>query len=236
MQQPARSPSRCYDLFLAHASADKARAEALYDLLAPRCATFLASRCLELGDDWDLSIARAQRTALVTVVLVSRATEGAYYEREEVAAAIAMARRPEQEHRVVPVWLDGEPGDVVPYGLRLKHGLSGAADAVAEALVRLVARLREPRWRALGWRDLPDVDVALCAVFPDVNTGRELATALEAAGLPSPQQAPDARVGWTPLLSDAQTGHAGGIEAVLAIAAALRPGRAEWASFAAGRA
>jgi hypothetical protein len=48
------------------------------------------------------------------------ATESAFYQREEVAAAIELARR--ESHRVVPVFVDGPPStDDVPYGLRRIH-------------------------------------------------------------------------------------------------------------------
>jgi hypothetical protein len=56
--------------------------------------------------------------------MVSKNTEGAYYQREEVAAAIAMARK--DKHRVVPIFIHpaSPASQDVPYGLRLKNGLS----------------------------------------------------------------------------------------------------------------
>ena len=138
-----------FDFFIAHAGADREQAEALYDLLAPRCRVFFDSRCLLLGDDWDSALAQAQRDSAVTVVLISSHTEKAYYQREEIAAAIAMARLDSERHRVVPVYLDpaAETGTEVPYGLRLKHGLfvstSGHLSGVAESLLDLLRRLQE---------------------------------------------------------------------------------------------
>lgn len=122
-----------WDLFLAHSSADAEAAEQLYSCLIQRTwqpiRVFLDSRSLKLGDDWDLALAEAQQKSRVTVVLVSAQTQSAYYEREEVAAAIAMAREAGSRHRVVPLFL-GEVGrqTTIPYGLRLKHGLT-IADA-----------------------------------------------------------------------------------------------------------
>lgn len=137
-----------WDLFIAHASADKAVAEELYDLLTSRCRVFLDSKCIELGDDWDTTIAQAQRESLVTVVLVSERTEAAYYQREEIAAAIDMARENKEKHRVVPVYLDGwseEAKTHIPYGLRPKHGIAlpktGDLPALADRLWGLVTRL-----------------------------------------------------------------------------------------------
>lgn len=132
-------------------------AERLYDLMAG-ARVFLDSRCLELGDDWDTSLADAQRTSRVTVVLVSSNTEKAYYEREEVAAAIALARDEGEAHRVVPVYLDSSLDSSeasrqrVPYGLRLKHGLhlsdeltlSDAANQLLSLLHRLRAATGSP--------------------------------------------------------------------------------------------
>lgn len=150
-----------WDIFLAHAGADASVAEELYELLKP-CKVFLDSRSLLLGDDWDRELALAQRRSLVTVVLVSAHTDTAYYQREEVAAAIDMARADSTRHRVVPVYLEGVSagGHEVPYGLRLKHGVSlpdsGGLAGVAQRLIELVGRLQswdrqivEPQRRAL---------------------------------------------------------------------------------------
>ena len=94
-----------------------------------------------LGDDWDTEIATAQRNSLITVVLISRNTSHGYYAREEIAAAVAMARQNAARHRVVPVFLESdiEADSSVPYGLRLKHGLTLSAGLtmrdISEALL-----------------------------------------------------------------------------------------------------
>src|SRR5215216_2638852 len=114
-----------WDFFIAHAGADKATAEEVFDYLESHSRVFLDSRRVILGDDWDTELAAAQQKSLVTVVLISSKTEAAYYQREEIAAAIALAREDRKKHRVVPVFLDSEKGDnKIPYGLRLKHGLT----------------------------------------------------------------------------------------------------------------
>jgi HAD superfamily phosphoserine phosphatase-like hydrolase len=82
-------------------------------------------------------------------VLVSSNTEAAYYERAEIAAAIGLARKAADRHRVVPVYLDAgaATGDGVPYGLELKHGLRLADDLsledAAARLLDLLSRLRK---------------------------------------------------------------------------------------------
>jgi hypothetical protein len=136
-----------WDLFLAHAGADKEAAETLYDLLAERAKVFLDSRCLTYGDDWDEVLSIAQSSSLITVVLISSNTDRAYYQREEIASAIQMAREDKSKHRVVPVYLDEMNSETyVPYGLRLKHGIStpnvGGLEGVAEELSKLLRKLR----------------------------------------------------------------------------------------------
>src|SRR4051794_4138642 len=114
-----------WDLFLAHAGPDEAIAENLYDLVCHDARAYLDSRSLILGDDWDRKLPQAQRDSRVTVVLISLKTEKAHYQREEIAHAIDMARKDETTHRVVPLYIDTEdPNLDVPYGLRVKHGLS----------------------------------------------------------------------------------------------------------------
>jgi hypothetical protein len=160
----ASSPATAYDwdLFLAHADADLSVAEELYELLQP-CKVFLDRRSVVLGDDWDRELALAQRRSLITVVLVSPHTDTAYYEREEIARAIDMARADKTSHRVVPVYLErpSPDGNEIPYGLRIKHGVSlpdsGGLRGAARRLIDLVARLKnwehqvvEPQRQALG--------------------------------------------------------------------------------------
>ena len=115
---------REWDVFIAHAGADIKVAERLYDSLFTQLRTFLDSRCLLPGDDWDTALASAQRRSAITVVLLSSVINSAYYAREEIAAAISFARDPANEHRLIPVVIGSEAySAAVPYGLRLKHRL-----------------------------------------------------------------------------------------------------------------
>jgi hypothetical protein len=135
-----------YVYFLAHAGADTQRAEELRDLLEPGVRTFLDARELDPGDSWDIELPKYQRRSLATVALLSDKTEPAYYLREEIATAIAYERDDLRVHRLIPVWLDGLPGDPadVPYGVRGKHaldaarlGMTGVAEALAEMALKL---------------------------------------------------------------------------------------------------
>ncbi len=143
------TPAWQWDFFIAYPKKDPAPAGELYELLAGASRVFLDARCLELGDNWDQALPAAQRASAVSVVLISANTDNAYYQREEIAAAIDLARQPGSAHRVVPLYLEAaaEAAPEVPYGLRLKHGLRlsddfSMADA-AERLLALAARLRE---------------------------------------------------------------------------------------------
>jgi len=113
-----------WDFFISHAGADIAAARELYDVLNPRARTFLDEKCLLLGDDWDTRLAAEQRRSAVTLVLTSSRSEAAYYQRDEVAAAISLSRENPERHRVVPVYLDSEAENAAPFGLRIKHGIS----------------------------------------------------------------------------------------------------------------
>ncbi|GEO08021.1 toll/interleukin-1 receptor domain-containing protein [Segetibacter aerophilus] len=137
-----------WHFFIAHASADAAVAESLRALLAPHCKVFLDNYCLLLGDSWEEELPAAQRNSLITVVLVSSNTGKAYYQNEEIAGAIDMAREDKDKHRVVPVFLE-EPSDIVaiPYGLRSKHRLDlfnmDGLPAVSRRLLELLDKLKE---------------------------------------------------------------------------------------------
>src|SRR5688572_1121497 len=138
-----------WDFFIAHSSTDKHVALSLYHLLCKEAKVFLDSECLLLGDDWDIELSRAQQASLITIVLVSSKTTSAYYQREEIAAAIALARSNRTRHRVVPIYLDKDaPNKLgVPYGLRLKHSLYITNDhtliACSKELLQLVQRLKK---------------------------------------------------------------------------------------------
>lgn len=134
-----------WDVFIAHAGKDTPTAEQLYDMLYQKCRVFLDSRCLELGDNWDLKLPAAQEASFLTVVLISSNTEKAYYQREEIAAAIDLARHDEEKYRVIPIYLDQQDSKSkkVPYGLRLKHGLTVSEDlSLAQCADRLLDTLQ----------------------------------------------------------------------------------------------
>jgi len=127
LPQPAElNPSYAWDFFLAHAGDDLPIAQDLYGKLAPPAKVFLDAVTMLPGDDWDRELRTAQRGSLISVIIVSAQTDDAYYQREEIAAAVDMARQDPRSHRVVPLYVNAKaiPRDGIPYGLRLKHSLN----------------------------------------------------------------------------------------------------------------
>lgn len=148
-----------YDLFLAHPSANKPSARALYDLLQPDVRVFLDERSLRPGDRWDQQIPAAQKASRATVILISSHADAAWYLGDEIVTAIALHRAAPAAHMLVPVLL--EPGAPVPYGLSHVQ----AIDAVAErGLAGVAARLREVVARIRGY-------VEPLPVVPAVSSG-----------------------------------------------------------------
>jgi len=144
VNQPVPAPPILWDVFIAHGTPDLKLAEDLYAELSNKCRVFLATKCVKLGDEWDLVIPKAQRCAYMTVVLIGSSADSAYYLRSEIATAISMARIDDQRYRVVPIYLQGPDGRKAaePYGLNLKQGLEitgagdwpGAANRILETL------------------------------------------------------------------------------------------------------
>ncbi|MGD0548473.1 MAG: diguanylate cyclase [Terracidiphilus sp.] len=130
-----------WHFFLAHSDADSDFALKLYRHLAKTHRTFLSSESLSPGDAWPVEIPAAQRNSLITVIIVSPATEPAYYQREEIAAAIEQSRLSEIQRRVIPVFLFPKYPKEVPYGLRQIHSIVGISSVkeIADKLRKAVA-------------------------------------------------------------------------------------------------
>lgn len=132
-----------WDIFIAHAGADKAIAEQLCDRLEEGGhRVFLDARRLQPGDFWDVELPRALATSRLVAVLVSPNYAAAHYLRDEVADAIDRARR-EGKPRVVPVYLDGLPsrGTSAPYGLGVIHSIDARAVGGLSAVASQIGAL-----------------------------------------------------------------------------------------------
>ncbi|MHC4346743.1 MAG: L-histidine N(alpha)-methyltransferase [Planctomycetota bacterium] len=114
-----------FDFFIAYAKRDSEVAEKLYNELRAHAAVFFDKHCLTLGDSWDLALVDAVKNSRIIVVLVSEQTKESYFEREEIQAAIRMARRNPRDHRVIPVYIDAtiEAHNNFPYGIGILQGL-----------------------------------------------------------------------------------------------------------------
>lgn len=140
-----REYSLKWDFFIAHSGKDTDVAEILYADLSKSSKVFLDSKCLKYGDDWDIELSEAQQNSRISIVLVTPYTEKAYYQREEISAAIHMARNDKDRHRVVPIFLGLEDSNMayIPYGLRLKHRITlGSRYLISSITEKLLALLQ----------------------------------------------------------------------------------------------
>ncbi|MFO0647023.1 MAG: TIR domain-containing protein [Polyangiales bacterium] len=137
-----------YDLFLAHASADKAVANQLYDALTALGVKPFSTLAPSSRESVRTASFHARRTPRATVVLVTRACDDAFYVGEEIATAIARHREAPDAHSVIPAHLEGIPADAfaLPYSLRVINRLDVPA---LGGVVGLAARLCElvTKWR-----------------------------------------------------------------------------------------
>ena len=89
---------------------------------------FLDAETLIPGDNWAVEIPYAQDNSWITVVLISKNIDKAFYQREEIVRAVALSREPGSSMRVVPVYLPGSTIKDSPYGLAQIHSIFAASD------------------------------------------------------------------------------------------------------------
>jgi len=135
-----------YDFFIAHASCDSGYANELYEHLVRKNVTvFLAEKSLKPGDNWTKLIPQKQVRSRVTLVLMSKDQSDAYYDKEEVAIAIDLARKENIQHRVIPIYVgkNGDSEEITPlYGLRALNALDMRKSGIERVVDALVAVLR----------------------------------------------------------------------------------------------
>ena len=123
-----------FDFFLAYAKKDERIALKIYQKLVLKSTVFFSKEKLMAGDDWDIAIPEAQRNSKITVVLISHNSSKAFYQREEIAAAIDMAR--EGNHRVVPLYItDPEKLANIPYGLKTKQSIIAVNESELDSAI-----------------------------------------------------------------------------------------------------
>jgi hypothetical protein len=137
-----------WDFFTAHAGADTDEAQDLYRALRRRRRSVFLDRAELLpGDHWPTELKRHLANSDTFVVLISHNTGAAYYELEEVAIAIDLARRRSFQHAVVPVLLTGTTPATLPYGLVSLTYITQHGDGFSDVAGELVdgARRRSQR-------------------------------------------------------------------------------------------
>jgi len=146
---------KSFDFFISYAGPDLTHAETLRDALQPVARIFLAPQSELLGDDWPTRLPEAIRDAWVTLVIVSRHTPAAHFQKEEIIFALKESHA--DYHVVIPIRLimRGEVPNL-PFGINSKNCLdfhSGSQDDIYFAVDRLLAAKDDIRSRAgLGWR------------------------------------------------------------------------------------
>jgi len=138
-----------WDFFIAYSSKDRTSAEGLYQRLiarrvrATRVRVFLDVRELPAGSPWGPALKSALAGSRVTTVLVSRHSDKAWYQQEEIAIAISLVREKAAAHRVMPVLLKGGRLKDVPYGLNSLGLLREDDLGLDEVARRLVTGLKD---------------------------------------------------------------------------------------------
>jgi tetratricopeptide (TPR) repeat protein len=124
-----RGGNASWDVFLAYASPDRARARELYDaLVALGLNVCFDQAVLQGGDDWDALLPQYLEASRVVVALISNATVRAHHQRSELIEALDMVRG--ERGRLIPVRLVA--GARLPYGTQQLHALElYTPDAVA---------------------------------------------------------------------------------------------------------
>jgi hypothetical protein len=144
-----------WDFFIAYSSQDKTAAATLYRLLIKRrTRVFLDRRRLLPGATWSTDLKNALAGSRLTVVLISRHSDKAWYQQEEIAIAIRLAREQATAHSVVPVLLRGARLSDVSYGLNrltlLRQDDSGLEEVARDLVTSLKQLRRQPGTAMLG--------------------------------------------------------------------------------------
>ncbi|MCA1702267.1 MAG: tetratricopeptide repeat protein [Actinobacteria bacterium] len=129
-----------WDVFIAYASPDRARADALRAALsAAGLSVFLDHAVLQPGDNWQRLLPEHLRGSAIVLAMVSSHTADAHYENEEVVQAVEQVRR--EGARLIPLRL--HPDAQLPYGTASLQALDyfdeGATPRVVEAIVGVAA-------------------------------------------------------------------------------------------------
>jgi hypothetical protein len=148
LNSPNRSASR-YDFFIAYATPNRQQAQELCWFLQDHsCEVFLDVKDLSPGALWPPALREALEASRAFLVLVSTHVDSAFYQQEEIARAIQLARDKPSTYTVIPVILEKLPqgSASMPYGTfsiqTLDATRPGGLKRVAD---ELVVWLRDPQ-------------------------------------------------------------------------------------------
>ena len=123
-----------WDVFISYATPDVAEASDLWARLTERgLRCFIDRECLDVGDRWPQKLKDELERSTSVAVVVSANSDAAFYQGEEIALAIGVARS--LGRRVMPIYL----GDDVPpplglitlHALRKSDGWTHVIDRIA---------------------------------------------------------------------------------------------------------
>lgn len=138
-----------WEVYLAAAPDDFTYAGKLYDALRGHARVFWEGEDVDAGADTQATCARAFSSSFVSVFVLSRSTARNHEVRANVASAIGRLKT-EALTCVVPVYVDDDAARDTVYGTRIfktagAEVVSGDPQADAEAILRVVSRLRAQR-------------------------------------------------------------------------------------------
>ena len=135
-----------FDFFIAYAGPDQSQAKKLaWDLQDQHCQVFLDALGLAPGTPWPGALQEALEASRATLVLISSHSDAAFYQREEIARAIQLARDDPLAHRVIPVIIEKPSSSLheMPYGSGILQPIdgtrAGGLERVAHTLAELLA-------------------------------------------------------------------------------------------------
>ena len=137
-----------WDVFVAYSTPDRPAAQRIADALHPYLRVFVDYEQLRPGDEWDNTLRGAVSSAHIVLALVSRRSERAFFEREEILRALDLSRATANSTVLIPVFLDGLAPNApeIPYGLRPLQGISVSTDDEIESVAhQVIQRLSELR-------------------------------------------------------------------------------------------
>jgi len=184
------SSSAKFDFFICYPGEESKAAGCLHDMLvAGGARVFLDTVQLKPGDAWDRQILDGQRSSLNTIALLSAANDASWYDKEEIAEAIALSRDSNGEHRLVPVLLENVDQ---PYGFRRLVSIKTYEIGLESTAKQLLAELRaSSRADQFVRPEMPTPTLSVPAPSSPLRASRPALPAIDSPPVGSPGDAED---------------------------------------------